>query len=436
MNKVFLILSREYLVRVRKRSFIVMTLLGPLLFAGITIVPVWLSNQAIEERVVYIKDETGLFREKFKNTENTRYIFVEIDLEAAKENVSEHLTPNLLHVPAIDLEKPSGIVFYSNSNPSFSLVNNLKSTLKSEIEEIKLDRSGLYRVVIDNLKVSIDIDTINLSEGTEKESNVGVATAVGYIGAFMTYFFIFYYGTQILRGVIEEKTSRIIEVIVSSVKPFQLMMGKVLGIGAVGLTQFGLWALLTIIISTSLTFAFGVELEQPPAGVNQVVDMPDGELSGTDKEKTQEIFQAIFSQDYTLIIIAFIFYFLGGFFLYGALFAAVGSAIDHESDSQQFMLPITIPLIFSIVTLSAILNEPNGSLAFWLSVVPFTSPVVMMMRIPFDVPLWELLLSMTMLIAGFIFTIWVAGRIYRVGILVYGTKVNYKTLAKWFFVRN
>ncbi len=314
MNKVFLILSREYLVRVRKRSFIVMTLLGPLLFAGITIVPVWLSNQAIEERVVYIKDETGLFREKFKNTENTRYIFVEIDLEAAKENVSEHLTPNLLHVPAIDLEKPSGIVFYSNSNPSFSLVNNLKSTLKSEIEEIKLDRSGLYRVVIDNLKVSIDIDTINLSEGTEKESNVGVATAVGYIGAFMTYFFIFYYGTQILRGVIEEKTSRIIEVIVSSVKPFQLMMGKVLGIGAVGLTQFGLWALLTIIISTSLTFAFGVELEQPPAGVNQVVDMPDGELSGTDKEKTQEIFQAIFSQDYTLIIIAFIFYFLGGFF--------------------------------------------------------------------------------------------------------------------------
>jgi len=409
-----------------------MTFLGPLLFGGITIVPIWLTTEAVEEKVVYIKDDTGLFQKKFKNTKNTKYIFVEIDILAAKENVSDHFTPNLLHIPAIDIEKPSGIVFYSNSNPSFSLINDLNSALKSEIEEIKLSRSGLDKKVIDDLKVSINIDTINLSEGTEKQSNVGVATAIGYLGAFMTYFFIFYYGTQIMRGVIEEKTNRIIEVIVSSVKPFQLMMGKVLGIGAVGLTQFALWVLLTFGISSGLTLAFGLDIQPQTTSLAPVVsDVPT-----TDNEEVEGIVQAIFTQDLTLILISFVFYFLGGFFLYGALFAAVGSAIDHESDAQQFMLPITMPLIFSIVALSAVLSEPNGSLAFWLSIIPFTAPVVMMMRIPFDVPTWELLLSVGLLVTGFLFTIWVAGRIYRVGILVYGTKVNYKMLAKWFFIRN
>lgn len=435
MNKVFLILSREYLVRVKKKSFIIMTFLGPLLFAGITIVPIWLSNEAIEERVVYIKDDTGLFQEKFRNTKNTTYIFTEINLGDAKSNVSDHLTPNLLYIPAIDIENPRGVVFYSNSNPSFSLLNDLNQALKSEIEEIKLARSGLDREIIENLKVNLSIDTVNLSEGTEKESNVAVATVVGYLGAFMTYFFIFYYGTQIMRGVIEEKTNRIIEVIVSSVKPFQLMMGKVLGIGAVGLTQFALWVLLTMAISTGLTFVFGIDTQSQPIAMDQIADLSEAEMAKSN-DKAQEILESIFTQDFTLIISAFVFYFLAGFFLYGALFAAVGSAIDHESDAQQFMLPITIPLIFSIVALSAILNEPNGSLAFWLSIIPFTSPVVMMMRIPFDVPAWELILSMSLLVLGFISTIWVAGRIYRVGILIYGTKVNYRTLAKWFFVRN
>lgn len=412
-----------------------MTFLGPLLFAGITIVPIWLSNEAIEERVVYIKDDTGLFQEKFRNTKNTTYIFTEINLGDAKSNVSDHLTPNLLYIPAIDIENPRGVVFYSNSNPSFSLLNDLNQALKSEIEEIKLARSGLDREIIENLKVNLSIDTVNLSEGTEKESNVAVATVVGYLGAFMTYFFIFYYGTQIMRGVIEEKTNRIIEVIVSSVKPFQLMMGKVLGIGAVGLTQFALWVLLTMAISTGLTFVFGIDTQSQPIAMDQIADLSEAEMAKSN-DKAQEILESIFTQDFTLIISAFVFYFLAGFFLYGALFAAVGSAIDHESDAQQFMLPITIPLIFSIVALSAILNEPNGSLAFWLSIIPFTSPVVMMMRIPFDVPAWELILSMSLLVLGFISTIWVAGRIYRVGILIYGTKVNYRTLAKWFFVRN
>ena len=435
MNKALIILSREYLVRVKKRSFIVMTFLGPILFAGITVVPIWLSSEAIEEKQVYIKDDSGLFHDKFENTVNTRYIFSEISLKEAKENVNLGLKPNLLHIPEMDLDNPKGVTFYSNSNPSFSLMNDLRNTVRREIEEIKLDRSGLDREIIDNLKVSIDIDTVNLSAGIEKESNVGVATVVGYLGAFMIYFFIFYYGTQIMRGVIEEKTNRIIEVMVSSVKPFQLMMGKVIGIGAVGLTQFALWVLLTMAISTGLAGIFGIETSSQMTEVNEAVEMSNGQEAGQ-SSKTEEILEGIFTQDYTVIVSCFIFYFLGGFFLYGALFAAVGSAIDHESDAQQFMLPITIPLIFSIVALTAVLNEPNGSLAFWLSVIPFTSPVVMMMRIPFEVPAWELILSMVALVLGFISTIWVAGRIYRIGILIYGTKVNYKTLAKWFFVKS
>jgi len=435
VNKALIILSREYLVRVKKRSFIVMTFLGPILFAGITVVPIWLSSEAIEEKQVYIKDDSGLFHDKFENTVNTRYIFSEISLKEAKENVNLGLKPNLLHIPEMDLDNPKGVTFYSNSNPSFSLMNDLRNTVRREIEEIKLDRSGLDREIIDNLKVSIDIDTVNLSAGIEKESNVGVATVVGYLGAFMIYFFIFYYGTQIMRGVIEEKTNRIIEVMVSSVKPFQLMMGKVIGIGAVGLTQFALWVLLTMAISTGLAGIFGIETSSQMTEVNEAVEMSNGQEAGQ-SSKTEEILEGIFTQDYTVIVSCFIFYFLGGFFLYGALFAAVGSAIDHESDAQQFMLPITIPLIFSIVALTAVLNEPNGSLAFWLSVIPFTSPVVMMMRIPFEVPAWELILSMVALVLGFISTIWVAGRIYRIGILIYGTKVNYKTLAKWFFVKS
>ncbi|MDA0195510.1 MAG: ABC transporter permease [Bacteroidetes bacterium] len=436
MNKIGLILSREYLVRVRKKSFIIMTFIGPILFGGITIVPIWLSKEAIEERVVYIKDDSGLFKGKFKDSDNTRYVFTEANLEEAKENVDRHVTPNLLYIPAIDIDQPKGVAFFSNSNPSFSLVNDLKNVLRDVIEEIKLDRSGLDKQVIENLKVSLDISTINLREGKETESNVGVATVVGYLGAFMTYFFIFYYGTQILRGVIEEKTNRIIEVIVSSVKPFQLMMGKILGIGFVGLTQFVLWVILTAAVSSGIFYAFGITKSDPGNQINQTMDIQDAEAIAAANSKSSEMFQAILSQDYTLIVFAFAFYFLGGFFLYGSLFAAVGSAIDHESDAQQFMLPITIPLIFSIIALTAVLNEPNGSLAFWLSVIPFTSPVVMMMRIPFEVPLWELLLSMVSLLAGFIFTTWIAGRIYRIGILIYGTKVNYKTLAKWFFVKS
>jgi ABC-2 type transport system permease protein len=309
-------------------------------------------------------------------------------------------------------------------------VRSIEKTIKNEIEELKLVQSGIAKEQLESLKTKVDINTISLSiSGEEKESSSGAASVAGYIGSFLIYIFIFLYGAQIMRGVIEEKTSRILEIIISSVKPFQLMIGKIIGVAAVGLTQFGLWIILSFTITTIVTSVFGIGGGGAEAGA----------MMADNKEAMSQmdtIFSSVSALNFPLIIAVFLFYFLGGYLLYGALFAAVGSAVDSDADSQQFMFPITVPLIFSIAVLGAVLNDPNGSLAFWMSIIPFTSPIVMMMRVPFGVPEWQLALSMVLLIGGFIFTTWVAGRIYRIGILMHGTKVNYKTLAKWFVMKN
>jgi ABC-2 type transport system permease protein len=298
---------------------------------------------------------------------------------------------------------------------------------------LKLERSSIDREIIENLKANVSINTINLVDGGEKAGSAGVATIIGYISALMIYFFIFVYGIQILRGVIEEKTSRIIEVIVSSVRPFQLMMGKILGVGAVGLTQFLIWVVLSIAISSGVGSYFNVGQGDPAAVIENVDNQA---VSDEGNEVVAEIFNAIGSIDIPLLLFAFLFYFLGAYFLYGSLFAAIGSAVDNDTDAQQFQLPITIPLIFSLIVLSAILRDPNGDLAFWLSMVPFSSPIIMMMRIPFGVPAWQIMLSMSLLVAGFIFTTWIASRIYRIGILMHGSKINYRILGKWLLMKN
>ncbi len=256
-----------------------------------------------------------------------------------------------------------------------------------------------------------------------------MATIIGYTSAFLMYFFIFLYGVQTLRGVIEEKTSRIVEVIISSVKPFQLMMGKIIGIGAVGLTQFLLWVILTLIIYQGALTYYDVDISSS----RQI------ELSGTAQESDVDIpaiFEKIDTINFSFLLSTFLFYFLAAYLFYGSLFAAVGSAVDNDADAQQFQLPITLPLILSIVMLGAVIRDPHGDLAFWASIIPFTSPVIMMMRIPFDPPVWHIVLSMVCLVLGFIFTTWLAGRIYRIGILMHGAKVNYKILFKWLMMRN
>lgn len=432
MNKIGLIIRREYLTRVRKKSFIIMSILGPILFGLMGVIPIWLASREGDEKIIEVLDESGYFRGKFEGTGSVSFSYLDNSLDDAKTDLKSNNSYGLLFIPKLDLENPTGITFFAENNPSIEIQVSLERFLKNEIEGIKLDRSGIDQEQLDKIKTSINLNVINITDKGEKEGDVGVATAVGYIAAMLIYIFIFMYGVQTLRGVIEEKTSRIVEVIISSVKPFQLMMGKIIGIGAVGLTQLFLWIILTFIIYQGVLTFYDIDISKS----KQIELAQDSNAKPNGDADMTEIFEKINTINFPLMLGAFLFYFLGAYMFYGSLFAAVGSAVDNDADAQQFQLPITLPLILSILLLTAILRDPHGSLAFWASIIPFTSPVVMMMRMPFDPPVWHIVLSMISLVIGFIFTTWLAGRIYRIGILMHGAKINYKILFKWLMMRN
>ncbi|MEQ9405423.1 MAG: ABC transporter permease [Cyclobacteriaceae bacterium] len=436
MNNIGLIIGREYMTRVKKKSFIIMTFLAPLLFVGIFGLIGYLSTRGGDTKEIEVLDESGLFAELFVSDDDEAFIYIDTPLDSAKKHVERGTVDGLIYIPEIaDLDNPDGVSFYAPGNPSLNLVRSIERKIENEIESIKLLRSGLTQEILDGLESNVSIHSINLSSsGEEKDSSSGTATGVGYFAAFMIYMFIFIYGAQCMRGVIEEKTSRIVEVIISSVRPFHLMMGKVIGIAAVGFTQLAMWIVLTAVLGSVGLNIFSARMEAS----SQVTDAIEqtSEVQAEINNPVEDIMKSVNSINIPLTLGAFIFYFIGGYLLYSALFAAVGSAVDSDADAQQFMFPITIPLIAAIASLGAVLLEPHGTFAFWMSMIPFTSPVVMMMRVPFGVPLWELGLSMVLLIGGFIFTIWLASRIYRIGILMHGTKVNYKVLAKWFMMKN
>jgi len=433
MHNIFLIIQREYITRVRKKSFLIMSIVGPLLIASLWVVPIWLSTRDTDQKTIEILDDSGYFNEKFTETSSLKFEYIQTDLVAAKTEILSGENYGLLYIPRINIDDPEGITFFSGKNPSIEVIQDLEWAMKSVVEDIKLERSSIDQATLDSLRADIDIDMINMTESGEKAGSAGVATIIGYISALMIYFFIFVYGIQILRGVIEEKSSRIVEVIVSSVKPFHLMMGKILGVGAVGLTQYVIWLVLSIMITTGISSYFNIDRKDSlPAQTEQAEIIQEDQGN----EFVAEMFNSLESIDFGLLAFAFFVYFIGAYLLYGSLFAAIGSAVDNDADAQQFQLPVTIPLIFSLIVLTAILREPDGSLAFWLSMIPLFSPVIMMMRIPFGVPYWEIALSLTFLIAGFIFTTWLASRIYRIGILMHGSKVNYRILGKWLFMKN
>lgn len=430
MNNIWLIVKREYLSRVKKKSFIIMTLLGPVIIVGIFSLIGYLASRGGGDRDIEILDESGLFIGTFRSAGDHTYTYLTIDLDSAKTRVKKEVVNGLLYIPKIDnLDETDGITFYAPGNPSISLTSFVENKLEGTIEKIKRERSGIDEGILKGLQSTISIASINLSiSGEEMNSSSAAATAIGYLSAFLIYLFVFIYGAQCMRGVIEEKTSRIVEIILSSTKSFHLMMGKVLGIASVGLTQFAMWMLLSMLLGS-----VGLSL----AGFSTMQEMQEVQATtSSDFPEIVELLTALESINIPMTLFAFVFFFLGGYLLYGALFAAVGSAVDSDADAQQFMLPITIPLITSIASMGAVLVEPNGTFAFWMSMIPLTSPVVMMVRVPFGIPIWEFGLSMVLLVGGFVFTIWLASRIYRVGILIHGTKVNYKTLAKWFFQKN
>ena len=437
MNKITLIIKREYLTRVKKRSFIVMTILGPILMAALMIVPVYLANQSSsDKKSITVLDETAWFLDKFQNSENLTFHNTFSSLELAKEDFFKSDDYALLYIPKPKETIPTSVYIYSDKQPNIEVKTYIQSIIKNEVESRKLVASGIDKEILKSIKTNINISTIKITEsGEEQKTYTEISMAIGIFSGILIYFFIFLFGSQVMRGVIEEKTSRIVEVIVSSVKPFQLMMGKIVGIALVGLTQLLLWVVLTFTIVGIFQVSFADKLpinntEMLSSG-NPLQQIDADKKIDFGNEKINEVFEVIFSIDYATIIFSFVFFFLFGYLLYAALFAAIGSAVDSEADTQQFMLPITIPLIFSIVMAQAVIQNPDGPLAFWLSIIPFTSPIIMMVRIPFGVPAIELILSMVLLVLGFIGTTWMAAKIYKTGILMYGKKVNYKELWKW-----
>jgi len=436
MNKILLIIKREYLSRVRKKSFIIMTILGPILMAGLILAPILLMDSSDEEKKeIWVCDENNLFESQFKDIDGTDYKFFKNDLFQVKDRFITSDVDALVYIPKFENQNidllESSVKIYVHKPMSLSNQNQISSNIETVIESIKLKQVGLTRDIIDRTRSNVNLNIIILGEsGSEKTSSTEASMGVSMFGGFLIYIFIFLYGAMVMRGVMEEKTSRIVEIIISSVKPIQLMMGKIIGIALVGFTQFVLWVSLTFVISSVAT-----ALLVNPADINPI-DMANGsntliQESDMNQDGLTSVFEQLESINITFLLAMFLFYFIGGYLMYGALFAAVGSAVDSETDSQQFMLPITIPLIFSFIALQTILENPDSSVAFWCSIIPFTSPIVMMGRLPFDPPLWEVGLSMLLLIVGFILTSWLAGRIYRVGILMYGQKVNYKILWKW-----
>lgn len=434
MNKIWLIIEREYLTRVRKKSFLVMSILGPLLIAAFYGIIIWSTVSSGSDKRILVVDESSYFKGKFADAEKLSFVYGVDSLDATIASLGNSAYDAVLYIPKFDLENPTGFQVYSVQTISPSTESSIRKTIEKEIEGLRLENRGVDVSLLKEVKTRVKLETkLRDKDGKEKDSNTLASTIIGIISGIVIYMFIFLYGVQVMRGVLEEKISRIVEVIISSVKPFQLMLGKIIGIAGVGLTQILIWIVLGSVITFVSTIFFADQLAAMEGA--QSFSQNGVAVAGATGGKFAEFTKALGTINTPLILSSFVFYFLFGYLMYGALFAAIGSAVDSETDTQQFMLPITIPLIMSIALSGVILNEPYGDLAFWFSLFPLTSPVVMMIRLPFIGMSWELILSMFLLILSFLACTWVAGRIYRVGILMYGKKPSFKELSKWLFYK-
>ncbi|TXC78399.1 ABC transporter permease [Luteibaculum oceani] len=436
MGKIGLIIKREYLTRVKKKSFIIMTILGPILMASVFAGAIYLSLSESGPQNILVVDKSpltltdGLFDEK----EGFSVTHTEEDISDEEFIESDYTL--MLYLPENVIQTNRGVIYYKEA-PSMVTQAYIKGQMENILEDYKLDLNEISRATYAHINTKFDISTRDIHKQDEEDSYHQELAIVGFAFAFLIYMFVFMYGVQVMRGVIEEKTNRIVEVLISSVKPFQLMMGKIIGIAMVGLTQFLMWIVLTLILAT---LAQGILLgdEFDPSMMSQQMSKEAVQEMVQNQEGPSEELVAIFDLiqriNFPLLLGMFIFYFLGGYLIYAALFAAVGAAVDNETDTQQFMLPITIPLIFALMVGEFAITNPEGPAAFWFSIFPLTSPIVMMLRVAvgFDADsLWQLILSMALLIAGFLAVTWLAAKIYRVGILMYGKKVSYKEIWKW-----
>ncbi len=449
MGNISTIIKREYTSRVKKKSFIIMTVLTPLIFVALFLVPVLIMGNQDKEfkKIAVIEDGSDLFKGVLKDRDDVDFEYLrDADVNQLKGTFEEAGYYGILYISPLVTNVPQAIQLISKKQPPMDLLQYIERTLEQDIENKKLLAYNIENLdeILKSVQTDVSVQTIRIDDaGETKETSTGISMALAYIGAFLMYMVVIMFGVQVMRGVFEEKNNRIVEVIISSVKPVELMMGKILGIALVGLTQFSVWiilsfAILTVVQSQVLPDDPKVMREQISQSVmNQAQAAMDTEdlMQSADFSAQEQEFAKIFNNlmnvNWPFILTSFFFYFIFGYLLYASVFAAIGSAVDTDTDTQQFMFPIMLPIILALFVAIGTMENPESSLSFWFSMIPFTSPIVMMARLPFEVPLWEVVVSIALLVATFVAFVYLAARIYRVGILMYGKKVTYKEMWKW-----
>lgn len=428
MSKLALIIKREFIAKVRNKSFIVMTFLSPLLFVGIGVFVGYLSSMKAELKTIAIHDKSGQYAREFKNDEEYKFVDLStVDLKILRDSINSEAYEGLLIIPnaSSNSQLQKNIQYISNESPSTSFIESLEAVISTKITDNNLNNAGLDIDKIKNAKADV---LINIQKSTGEESLKGLNELKVIIGGAFGYLimmFIVLYGNMVMRSVIEEKTSRIIEVIISSVKPFQLMMGKIIGTSLAGILQFLIWVILGLSALFIISGVYGIQTGVPVSVNSQNISMVTDNSIGI-------YIQELWNLPIATILISFIIYFIGGYFLYSSFYASIGAAVDNETDSQQFLLPIIMPLILGVyIGFFTVINDPHGTIATVFSIIPLTSPIVMMMRIPFGVPLWQIIVSIVLLFLTFLGVVWFASKIYRVGILMYGKKPTWRELIKW-----
>ena len=443
MNKLGLIIQREYLTRVKKKSFILLTLLSPLFFVAMFTVPALLAIYAGDEtKTIAVKDETGIFVIPTDTTRTVQYEARSEDLRHLQENYKSMGFNGVLHIPALPDSgaKKMEAFYYSEGQLSLGSKSSIERRIETSVEEHNIKRSGYDEGILKSFKPDVSLKQKELEKNeegelveTDKQNSAGIATAIGFVSGFIIYIVLLIYGTMIMRSVMEEKTNRIVEVIISSVKPFQLMLGKIIGVSAVGLTQMLIWILMTI----ALISVVGIFIPMETMAEAQQQSAIGGGQSPAEMSEVMGTLNALKAQNWWYILPLFLFYFIGGYFIYASLFAAVGSAMgDDMGESQPITFVAMAPIIIAIILISPVIENPTSPLATWMSIFPLFSPVLMPARLAFEPPTWELLVSMVTLAGAAFFFVWLSGRIYRVGILMYGKKVTLKELGKWMFYKD
>ncbi len=435
MSKIGLIIKREYFSRVKRKSFILLTILGPLIIAGIISTVIWFSQQEDDIQNILVVDTLEPVFESLESTNAVQFHYSSIQEDEAYEIFPSSNYTGILVIPQNILTTNSALLYFKKQ-PSLSVLSTIENKVEKIVEDEKLIKYQVSREAFDAVNTNFKLRPYLFTESGEKEKVENEKAYVGFFFGIAIYMFIFFYGVQVMKGVLEEKSNRIIEVIITSVKPFQLMMGKIVGVALVGLTQFIIWVTLSaILVGTVQYVMLSNQFDQALQQQSEMAQIkPISAPTAIDANALLEDDHLLNRINFPLMLGMFLFYFLGGYLLYSALFAAIGAAVDTETDTQQFMLPVTAPLLLAYMLSFAIIQNPDGPAAFWGSIIPLTSPIVMMVRIAMGIDsneIWQLYLSMGLLVVGFLGAVWMAARIYRTGILMYGKKISYRELWKW-----